>query len=483
MDEINPNQTNFSGMFEGTNIKNDIIFPTNATNVSNCFKGCTGMTHIHSNWETEYTAMENTTDCYAGCTGITHCDGVDLGVNDYTAGLDEVPTDWGGYGFSKNKTLIIELTIPSDNYTITLGQCYTSTPNPYKGVWMTSFGDGTYNRILAVGDYGKISHTYEKAGTYILKTHRLLYGIDNATRKTFTKIINIHKYLDVWGITEHFSNCTNLIEVDLSNLAGISFNANSLFENCNKLTKVIAPNFKPSNCWDIFRGCSSLTEIIGIETWNMSGCANCNYMFAGVGITDFSFLDSMDFSKVQYAEYMFQSTKITSLPIDLKPNFTSILGMFTSCTQLTDVSRWNVEKDVSQYDFSRVFNVATSITEMVFNNWTGNFNAGQYMIAGIRGLVTFDVRNCNEGSIDLFWDCPNTITNIYPPKTLKADMTSFSNCNKLTVDSLVRIINALYDFASEGNTNTHTLQIGNTNLAKLTDEQIAIATNKGWTVS
>ena len=52
----------------------------------------------------------------------------------------------------------------------------------------------------------------------------------------------------------------------------------------------------------------------------------------------------------------------------------------------------------------------------------------------------------------------------------------------LTHDSLINVINGLYDIATKG-CNTQSVVLGSTNLAKLTSEEIAIATNKGWTVS
>lgn len=52
---------------------------------------------------------------------------------------------------------------------------------------------------------------------------------------------------------------------------------------------------------------------------------------------------------------------------------------------------------------------------------------------------------------------------------------------KLTHDSLMNVINNLYDIKSKG-VKTQTLQLGNRNKAKLTAEEIAIATNKGWNV-
>jgi hypothetical protein len=55
-----------------------------------------------------------------------------------------------------------------------------------------------------------------------------------------------------------------------------------------------------------------------------------------------------------------------------------------------------------------------------------------------------------------------------------------SNSTKLTHDSLMSIINAL-ETKTSGTTGTVTL--GATNLAKLTDAEKAIATQKGWTLA
>ena len=79
----------------------------------------------------------------------------------------------------------------------------------------------------------------------------------------------------------------------------------------------------------------------------------------------------------------------------------------------------------------------------------------------------------------------------YTQKT--ANYSSYS-CNvstitTLTHDSLMNIINNLYDLnltygvANGGTLYTQQLVLGSTNLAKLTADEIAIATNKGWSVS
>lgn len=59
---------------------------------------------------------------------------------------------------------------------------------------------------------------------------------------------------------------------------------------------------------------------------------------------------------------------------------------------------------------------------------------------------------------------------------------NLSASNQLEKASILNILNGLYDLAANNKT-TQSLILGTTNLAKLTAEEIAIATNKGWNVS
>ena len=59
---------------------------------------------------------------------------------------------------------------------------------------------------------------------------------------------------------------------------------------------------------------------------------------------------------------------------------------------------------------------------------------------------------------------------------------ALSDSNNLTHDSLMNVINNLYDIKTKG-CKSQQLVLGSTNIAKLTAEEIAIATEKGWTVS
>ena len=69
----------------------------------------------------------------------------------------------------------------------------------------------------------------------------------------------------------------------------------------------------------------------------------------------------------------------------------------------------------------------------------------------------------------------------YPNTSIKEALAlGLQNNNKMTHDSLMNVLNKVYDISSK---RTQIINLGNTNKSKLTAEEIAIATNKGWTVS
>ena len=93
------------------------------------------------------------------------------------------------------------------------------------------------------------------------------------------------------------------------------------------------------------------------------------------------------------------------------------------------------------------------------------------MILDLSGV---DLANCSGLTQ---WDyAAHNITNFVSFKNISTSI-DFSTNSKLTHDSLLSIINNLSTVST-----TQTLTIGSTNLAKLSSDEIVIATNKGWTV-
>ena len=104
---------------------------------------------------------------------------------------------------------------------------------------------------------------------------------------------------------------------------------------------------------------------------------------------------------------------------------------------------------------------------------------------------TYVIKNCKE--LYYLW-IPNTITTTIPANAIYGCdaleeielqdgfnvSANFSNCTNLSTDSLIAMLNALKDLTGQ---TAKSLTIGATNLAKLTNAQKGIATDKNWTLS
>ena len=67
---------------------------------------------------------------------------------------------------------------------------------------------------------------------------------------------------------------------------------------------------------------------------------------------------------------------------------------------------------------------------------------------------------------------------------LQSDGTlDISHLTQLEHSSLLLIINGLYDYVGAGSSGTRYIKLGDVNLSALSDEEKAIATNKGWTIA
>lgn len=170
-------------------------------------------------------------------------------------------------------------------------------------------------------------------------------------------------------------------------------------------------------------------------------CTKYSYMFYESTLTDIPLFNT---SAGNYFDYMFY---FCSYLAELKQYDTSngqyFEQMCRSCSRL---------ETIDELDFSK----AVRLTQM-FSGCTKLTNLGGFKNLG-KAYSTSSSANYSQHTLDL------------------------SSCPSLTHDSLMNVINNLYDIASKG-CRTQALKLGSTNLAKLTEEEIAIATNKGWTVS
>ena len=228
--------------------------------------------------------------------------------------------------------------------------------------------------------------------------------------------------------------------------------------------------------------------------------------------------------KVKDFSYAFARSSISEFPNWNFSNAENISNLLNQCKSLkTDIVINNLSKLTGDYCLNEAFqqsavrsitlndlnpNIAYSINNTFFDSWLQsislNTTTGVPMkvksmseafnyCSQLKTLPLMDLTQCTRFSVigcsvlesipayDLSNITSINISNLYNLKEFHATgmKVSFNiSSTKFTREALVEILNNLATV-----TTTQTLTMGATNLAKLTDEDKAIATNKGWTLA
>ena len=154
-------------------------------------------------------------------------------------------------------------------------------------------------------------------------------------------------------------------------------------------------------------------------------------------------------------------------------------ALFNNCTNLETII---APSDLIVTNISMLCNNCGKLTSVDFiKNWDmSNCVSLNRIFNGNQALESIDLSNLDASKVtnltQLVDNCTN-LKNFKAPKNISVSISDFSRSLNLTVESLIDIINNLATVST-----TQTLTLGAVNLAKLTTEQIQIATNKGWTV-
>ena len=297
-----------------------------------------------------------------------------------------------------------------------------------------------------------------------LATNLVSKGVSAEGTETTTELIN--KVNDIesggtsvisectdWRYFSYYDNRNDLVaKLKYSDTAN-GTNFSNMFNSCKGLTSI--PQLDTSNGTNfsyMFTNCTVLTSIPQIDT---SNGANFSGMFTNC--TALTSIPQIDTSNGTDFSYMFRScTALTSIPQIDTSNGTNFSGMFNGCTALTSIPQLDTSNGTN---FSYMFTNCTALTSIPLLNMssipTTNWD-NMFQNCTALENVTF------EGTIPV-----------------RGNMSVFSSCPNLTVDSLMSFINALTNMSSSA---TYTITIGSTNLAKLTEEQIQIATDKRITL-
>lgn len=257
------------------------------------------------------------------------------------------------------------------------------------------------------------------------------------------------KYLEIFNIPNTVTDLRSIfrddrnleyvrLSGDTSNVASITGNVDFYFQSFNKLHTVILDidtHFLTS-CYYMFGTCSSLTTV---SLFNTSNVTNMYAMF--------NWCDS-----------------ITTVPLFDTRNVTNMGQMFRSCDNLLSIPQFNT---VNVTNMSEMFIDAMKLTTVPLLN-TEKVDNVQAMFGACYELTNLGgFENLGKGFA----------TSTYESRHILA----LGNSPKLTRESLLNVFNNLYDMNQTSITHARIVLTG-VSKGLLTAEDIAIATNKGWTI-
>lgn len=220
----------------------------------------------------------------------------------------------------------------------------------------------------------------------------------------------------------------------------------STFSSCFKLVKAPLLNTSKTISWlYTFNQCNSL---IDIPLYDTSKVENMNYFLTGRTVLEN--IPLFNTSNVKKMDGAFRDCKkLSNIPHFDTSNVTTMAGIFWGCPNILTIPLLNT---------SKVKNMS-----LAFNECTG--------LQIVPALDVSNVTNFNS----CFSGCTSLKSILMTGMKVSFDI---HYSTQFETDDLVTILNNLATV-----TTSQTLRMGATNLAKLSDEQKKIATDKGWTLA
>lgn len=279
---------------------------------------------------------------------------------------------------------------------------------------------------------------------------------------------------DLLGKSFELTNCSNLYMYARNNVIKVNFDTS-----------------KTTNMNNMFRGSENAVGILG--TFNTSKVTNMSYMFGDC--KKLIKAPNMDTSSATNMSYLFYNCeKLLEIPYMDTSSVTNMSSAFSNC---------RVIKTIPKLDFSNVtnvsqlFNYCSQLIEVPDLNCSKvtNFGGSSYSTwvsntSKLTRIGVIDCDACTDVSYVLASSSNNNLIHLGGFRNLgKASSVSNTNSNyflnyapNLTYESVINVLNGLYDRASAG-LSVLTLKLHANHMALLSDEDKAIATNKGWTLS
>lgn len=251
-------------------------------------------------------------------------------------------------------------------------------------------------------------------------------------------------------------------------------NLNAVFTdiaNAIREKKGTADQMKPINMADEIANLPSGGDTLKTL---LDATKSCYYLFSGyLGTSVEGLISYNDTSNVTEMTMMFRDCdNLTTIPLLNTSNVTNMKDMFASCDNLASVPQFNTSKVISMsgmFSFCKKLTTIPQFDTSKVTNMSSMFESCPKLTA----VPQLDVSKATNLSY-MFSGCSSLKSILMTGMKANFDISASTRFEK---SDLVTIINNLATV-----TETKTLTMGSRNLAKLTDEEKAIATNKGWTL-
>ena len=227
---------------------------------------------------------------------------------------------------------------------------------------------------------------------------------------------------------------------------------------------------------------------------NADGYSQVTVETSGVDINDYYNLKKRTFGNITYyiktiplidtssytnMESLFRYYEsLESIPLLDTSNVKTMMRMCENCKNLKSFPQFDTSKVTNFYN---MLNWCVSLKELPRLDFSSaqairNITQGVYRHVKLGGFKDLGKGYDTSKSANN----PDYALDISKGSTIESPNSLFST--NIDHDSLMNVINNLYDIATKG-VATQQLVLGNENLAKLTAEEIQIATSRGWSVS
>ena len=286
-----------------------------------------------------------------------------------------------------------------------------------------------------------------------------------------------------------FYNCENL---DVTIEDGLAIGENA-FYGCGNIGMVT--DTKPSyalDAGDTFYGCDGLTVFIpeGTTTIAEEAFKSCEVIKEVVtpnSVTEIQPKAFMDCSRLKKATIVSNSAT----------EFTLRMGIFSQCYNLEEVALPNSIRVINAFTFYKNYKLRSiNMPDNLIRIETGAFfqcnsltnitlpSGVQYLrtqaFYDCRGLKTISIPNSTKEFGDRAFSLCSSLENVTLESGFNASGLDLSASTLYSVNTLVAMLNALSDRTG---LEAYTLVLGSANLAKLSNEEIVIATQKNWTLA